>query len=122
MIEDHEAVIKLDNIYVTMGLLALGLVGATMILVTEHLTRARKLKIRNKLPKFTRTGRDLRPVRLTHWSDRPVQPVKIAGNLQRTGQDLLPVHLTGRVRPVRYLSVRGAHKRTYRIRSNLQTE
>ena len=54
-------------------------------------------KATTKLPKFTRTGRDLRPVSLTQRV-RPVQTVKIAGNLLRTGQDLRPVRLTGWVR------------------------
>ena len=40
---------------------------------------------------------------------RPVQPVKIAGNLLRMGRDLRPVCLTGRVRTGFYLleSLRG---------------
>ena len=61
--------------------------------------------ILNKLPKFTWTGRDLRPVHLKQrvW---PVQPMKIAGNLLRTGQDLWPVRLAGRIRPIHYPSVR----------------
>lgn len=44
MIEEHEAVIKLDNIYVTMGLLGLGLFGAVLTMMMEHLTKDQKLE------------------------------------------------------------------------------
>ena len=40
MIEEHEAVIKLDNTFVTMGILALGLVASVVVLVAEHLVKA----------------------------------------------------------------------------------
>ena len=40
MIEEHEAVIKLENTLVTMGILAIGLVASVMVLVAEHLTKA----------------------------------------------------------------------------------
>ena len=55
--------------------------------------------IPNKLSKFTQTGRDLRPVRLK-LRVRPLQPVKIAGNVLRMDRDLQLVAPTGRVRPI----------------------
>ena len=79
-----------------------------------------------KLPKFTRTCRDLRSVRLAQQvpcalSHGLCTPVKIAGNLRRTG-GLRPVHLTQRVRPVRWLPVGKLtfHRSTSHLHWNLK--